>query len=153
MQVEIKMLHKQTRLSQTHKTHHDLDLEKNHHLLFHSMICEGYIKMTKTPRIPRRESQFVFYFIKLWISQLCTFITIAYKFWLNIFQMYSCNPWKWFFNVILHVNFGVIWPLFLEFLWIGIKLPIWHLTFLLAKRVFQCCNVHKSSQNWMYINY
>jgi hypothetical protein len=40
VQVEFKMVHKQTTTSQTHKTHHDLNLEKNHHLFFHSILCD-----------------------------------------------------------------------------------------------------------------
>jgi hypothetical protein len=56
VQVEPKWCIDKPQANQTHKTHHGLNLEKNHHFFSYNILCDkwqGYTKMTKIPKTPK----------------------------------------------------------------------------------------------------
>ncbi len=64
VQVEPKWCIDKPQANQTHKTHHGLNLEKNHHFFSYNILCDkwqGYTKMTKIPKTPKESWNSLFW--------------------------------------------------------------------------------------------
>jgi hypothetical protein len=101
VQVEPKWCIDKAQANQTHKTHHGLNLEKNHHFFSYNILCDkwqGYTKNYKSSQNSHGILKFSF-LNKLWILQLCELLISYMNFNFKIFKR-------------KYIAFGEIFPIF-----------------------------------------
>ncbi len=107
------------------------ELGGNHHLPLYSILRATMGLALKCHFVPDSQVE-VSKFPKLKLSQLWRPITLCVGLWLRWSLKQSCNPCQKIANGMWHVTCTKEIRAIPDFLWLGIKLAIWLLAFLLV---------------------